>query len=97
MKNVNFYLGERRYVKWDIVPTDKQNAVVISGASWRLNLSDGMEESTGSCAISGNRIGALIEPKQQGIYTLSITVMIPPEIFIEEVLVSVLRNKENSR
>ena len=97
MKNVNFYLGERKFVEWDIVPTEHPSTVLISGASWKLTIADGIEESSGACTVSGSRIGALIEPKQIGIYTLSINVIIPPEVFIEEVQVSVLKNRENLR
>lgn len=92
MKNVNFYLHERKFVEWDVRATDPAQVIMITAATWRLTRTDGTEESIGTCSVVGNRVGALIEPKQLGTYILSITVDIPPEIFIEEVQVRVIPN-----
>lgn len=93
MKNVNFYLGERKYIEWDILPNDPKSAIFIQSASWELAY-NGAAESFGDCSVSGNRIGALVSPLQSGTYILSVTVVIPPETFIEQVRITICESEE---
>lgn len=85
--NVEFILGESKYVDFSI--TSKANEpFVIASANYQLK--DGSTVmSSGSCEIDGTTVSALLSPAQRGRFALEVTYTIPPETRKARVYVNV--------
>lgn len=73
-------LGDSWYFEFEVRPTDNDAAVVITEATYTLADSETKEvAATGACEIDGSNVKALITPAAAGKYTLTVSVVIPPE------------------
>lgn len=78
MMDLDFILGERKNVQFEVNST-KNETVVVTEARWTLS-DHGEEIMSGECVIEGNRMDVLLEPNREGRFELTVTYAIPPEI-----------------
>ena len=76
---IDFILGERKYIQFEINSSINQR-VVITSATWKLLKGDDVIDD-GECEITdGNTLDVLLYPVERGSFTLVIEYAIPPEI-----------------
>lgn len=79
LTDLNFILGERKIIQFEVVSTKKNEAVIITDAAWALTR-QGATVLSGSCTIENNIMEILLEPDQEGTFELMITYTIAPEV-----------------
>lgn len=85
-----FNLGERRHILVDIYNC-KNSDFEIQEATYELIYNDTKEiEESGVCSVYEHRLDAVIEPKNQGEYTLEITYKVLDETLIEPIGIAVM-------
>lgn len=73
----NFYLGEDKYVDFEI-RSKSLHTIVITSATYELKQQNTIVLS-GQCEINGDRISILLEPPERGQYILEMTYTVAPE------------------
>lgn len=79
LTELNFILGEKKIIQFEVISTKKDERVVITEAKWSLSR-EGQRQQAGDCIVHENRIEVLLEPEQEGRHELTITYTIPPEV-----------------
>ena len=76
---IDFILGERKYIQFEIKSSINQT-VIITSATWKLLKDDEVVDS-GDCEITeGNTLDVLLFPPGIGEFTLEVEYEIPPEV-----------------
>lgn len=87
---LEFKKGEVQYVSATVRPETPGEIAVINSATYELT---GYEDKTiiqnGNCEIEGNVLRALLDMKNEGFYTLTITAHIGKETIIKDEVISV--------
>lgn len=74
-------LGESWYFEFEVRATDRNAAVIITESSYTLaDLNTKDIVASGPCEINGNTIKALITPTEVGVFILTVSATMPPEI-----------------
>lgn len=76
---IDFILGEKKYVKFDIKSSIGQ-AIIVTSAKYTLSLNGSVIESGDCEIIEGNTLQLLLQPESKAKYDLEIEYEIPPEI-----------------
>lgn len=79
MTDLDFILGEKKLIEFEITSLKGETVVVLS-AEWSLT-KQGEEVDHGDCTIDGgNTLEMLLAPDEIGTYELTITYRIAPEV-----------------
>lgn len=93
MDNLIFVIGERKYVRL-FVCSFKNEPFYVRDAEYKLLNPAGKAETSGTCDVTpvnnGTNILVLVEPKEEGIYTLKIQYAIGEEYLKKNVEIEVV-------
>lgn len=85
---LDFFKGERKYIRARVVPLNCGEIVVITSANYALLDGEKILES-GICTIDRDTIAFLISTDTEGCYTLKLTCTVGPETIIQKTTVAV--------
>lgn len=77
--NVDFILGEKKFIKFDVKSAINQR-IVITSARYKLYLGDNLVAEDDCDIISDDCVQLLLKPDEVGKYVLEVEYEIPPEI-----------------
>jgi hypothetical protein len=85
--NVEFILGEQKYVDFNIKSRTDESFVIISASYQFKNGSEVLD--SGPCEIDGSIVSVLLAPQSRGRFVLEIAYTIPPETRKAKVFINV--------
>lgn len=89
---LEFFAGEEKFVEAKVVPSKRNETVVVAYASYELSKkASGEVTEQGNCEVKGNTVRHLLRTNEVGTYSLKITAKVGLETVIQRVLVSVKR------
>ena len=89
---LTFFVGEEKFIEAKVVPSKKDETVVISYATYELSKNSCTEiAETGSCEVNSDTVRLLLRTSEAGTYSLKITAKVGAETVIQRVSVNVRR------
>ena len=88
MLNLPIEKGEIRRFQFEARSNIPNEQLVITAVSWSL-LQNGEATETGTGTVDGRKISVLVPFSSAGLFTLELTVEIPPEVIKERIDIQV--------
>lgn len=79
MEHIDFYLGEQRYLDFEVRSTKNEHFNIVD-ADYTVTRKDGSVLDKGSATVTnGNLVKFLFNAKEKGVFVVALDVIIPPE------------------
>jgi len=79
MEHIDFYLGEQRYLDFEVKSTKNEHFNIVD-ADYIVTRKDGSVLDSGSATVTnGNLVKFLFNAKEKGVFIVALDVIIPPE------------------
>jgi hypothetical protein len=89
MDKINFYIGEQRYLDFEVRSTKKETFSIVD-AEYIITRKDGSVLDKGSATVhNGNTVRFLFTASEKGLFVAEVDVTIPPEVVTYKGLLNV--------
>lgn len=89
MDKTNFYIGEQRYLDFEVRSTKKETFSIVD-AEYIITRKDGTVLDKGSATVhNGNMVRLLFNASEKGLFVVEVDVTIPPEVVTYKGLLNV--------
>lgn len=89
MDKINFYIGEQRYLDFEVRSTKKETFSIVD-AEYIVTRKDGSVLDKGTATVTnGSTVRFLFNASEKGLFVAEVDVTIPPEIVTHKCLINV--------